>query len=503
MDSFDSQDVANRLAGATHDTVSVDVSADGLSVLAANGRNATVWSFETGNPLTPCEHLDAVSCAAFSPDGNLVVTGSNDEVVRVWTADGARLVKVFAARFELVQGKLCAPGENYTQKRSQKKTSHHSVRDVAWSSSGARVVAACWDRMVRVWDFSSSALLCTMQGHAHCPTAVTFSSDDLEVIATGDDGTVRVWDAPPARVDEMTALAESYPRSAGSAPKSRGHHTLAIVLPPKVTLSDAASGNQLKTLCCTGEIVAAGSVDGGVYLWDSKGYSPLGCLRCPSNSKVPLCGPTRGGKPLRLPGSNAKAVQAAVTSVAGSPDGALLAVTYADRWLRIWQLASGAVIGAMRMPRHCAAVSFSRNRAVPRLAVACASEVRWYDLLAWKGLVQFYPGLLESVFLPEHVPTKAEIMAEQKKEDDDKPDAIFSRAVSRGLATPATVASMRKSIDAGELDEQFYAQIWQALTHSSIKICTCSRHVFLRQFGPAQVPMQSLHHDCFLVRLSF
>jgi hypothetical protein len=163
---------------------------------------------------------------------------------------------------------------------------------------------------------------------------------------------------------------------------------------------------------------------------------------------------------LRLPETNAKSAQAAVTSVAVSPDGALLAVTYADRWLRIWQLTSGAAIGAMRMPRHCAAVSFSRNQAVPRLAVACASEVRWYDLLAWKGLTQFYPGILESACLPQHVPTKTEILAEQKKQNDDKPEAIFSRAVSRGLATPATVATMRKSIDAGELDEQFYAQIW-------------------------------------------
>ena len=459
MDSFDSQDVANRLAGAAHDTVSVDVSPDGRSVLAANGRNATVWSFETGNPQTPCEHLDVVSCAAFSPDGNLVATGSNDEVVRVWTANEASLVKVFAARFELVQGKLCAPGENYAQKKSQKKSSHHAVRDVAWSSCGRRVAAACWDRMVRVWDVQSSALLCTMHGHAHWLTAVAFSSDDKEVIAAGDDGTVRVWDAPSGRVDEMTALVESYPRSAGSAPKSRAHHTLAIVLPPKVTLTDAASGNQLKTLCCTDGIVAAGSADGGVYLWHSKGYVPLGCFQPPPHSELPLCGPTRSN-PLRLLGPTTESAQAAVTSVAASPDGALLAVAYANRWLRIWQLASGAAIGAMRMPRVCAAVAFSPNRAEPRLVVACASEVRWYDLLAWKGMAQFYPGILESAFLPQKIPTKAEILAEQKRQDDDQPDAIFARAVSRGLATPATVATMRKSIDAGELDEQFYAQIW-------------------------------------------
>lgn len=459
MDSFDSQDVSNRLAGAAHDTVSIDVSPDGLSALAANGRNATVWSFETGNPQAPCEHLDAVSCAMFSPDGNLVATGSNDEVVRVWTADGATLLKVLAARFELVQGKLCAPGEIYSQKKAQKKSSHHAVRGVAWSSCGGRVAAACWDRMVRVWDVTSSALLCTLHGHAHCPTAVAFNADDTEVIAAGDDGTVRVWDAPPIRVDETAELAASYPRSAGSAPKSRVRHTLAIVLPPKVTLNDAASGNRLKSLCCTEDIVAAGSEDGGVYLWDGKGYTPLGCFRSSPHSDSPLCGPAGRTTSSKLLVSTAGSVQAAVISVAASPDGTLLAVAYADRWLRIWQLSSGAAVGAIRMPRQCAAVAFSRDRAVPRLAVACASEVRWYDLFTWKGMSQFYPGIMETAFLPQHVPTKAEVLAEQKKRDEDRADAIFARAVSRGLATPATVATMRKSIEAGELTEDHYASI--------------------------------------------
>ena len=43
--------------------------------------------------------------------------------------------------------------------------------------------------------------------------------------------------------------------------------------------------------------------------------------------------------------------QPSVTSVAASPDGMLLAATYADRWLRIWQVSSGAAIGANNSQR--------------------------------------------------------------------------------------------------------------------------------------------------------
>ena len=405
MDSFDSQDVAIRLANAAHDTIGVDVSPDGMYVLAASGRNATVWSVESNNPLEPCEHLDDVSCASFSPDGTMIVTGSNDEVARVWTVHG-ELVNVFAARFELVQGKLRAPGEIFSKPKI--KTSDHKVRSVAWSTAGTRVAAACWDRMVRVWDASSAALLCTLHGHAHCPTAVAFAPGDEEIIAAGDDGTVRVWDAPPARVDQTAALAASYPRSAGSAPKSRGSHTLAIVLPPKVSLTEAVAGGKLKSLCCTNDIVAAGSEDGSVYLWSRGSYTPLGSFYCPASSKIPLCSPAKPEMSLKLLAS-AGVAMSAVTSVAASPDGALLAATYADRWLRVWQIATGEAVGAMRMPRLCAGVAFSGDRASPRLAVACGSELRWYDLYAWTGLSPHYPGLMQHVYKPLPVVTKTQV----------------------------------------------------------------------------------------------
>ena len=403
MDSFDSQDVAIRLANAG-DTISVDVSPDGMYVLAASGRNATVWSVESNNPLEPAEHLADVSCASFSPDGTMIVTGSNDEVVRVWTVHG-ELVKVFAARFELVQGKLRAPGEVFSKRKVE--TGDRKVRGVAWSTAGTRVAAACWDRMVRVWDVSSAALLCTLHGHAHCPTAVVFAPGDEEIIAAGDDGTVRVWEAPPARVDETAELAASYPRSAGSAPKSRGSHTLAIVLPPKVSMSEAVTGGKLKSLCCTNNVVAAGSEDGNVYLWSRGSYAPLGSLYCPASSTIPLCSPAKSDTSFVL--GSAGVPLPSVTSVASSPDGALIAATYADRWLRIWQVATGVAVGAMRMPRVCAGVAFSGDRANPRLAVACGSELRWYDIFAWQGLSAHYPGLMEHVYQPLPVVTKTQV----------------------------------------------------------------------------------------------
>ncbi len=60
-------------------------------VTASRDRTARVWDALTGQPLTPpLPHDRAVSRAAFSPDGHRVLTVSQDNLTRVWDADTGR-----------------------------------------------------------------------------------------------------------------------------------------------------------------------------------------------------------------------------------------------------------------------------------------------------------------------------------------------------------------------------------------------------------------------------
>ncbi|KYF94708.1 hypothetical protein BE20_05765 [Sorangium cellulosum] len=63
---------------------------------------------------------------AFSPDGTRIATGSQDDTVRVWHADGAGEPLVLRA-------------------------SDAPINAVAFSPDGQRIVAAADDRVVRVW----------------------------------------------------------------------------------------------------------------------------------------------------------------------------------------------------------------------------------------------------------------------------------------------------------------------------------------------------------------
>ena len=111
---------------------------------------------------------------AFSPDGMLLVTGSDDGIVRVWKA---------------ASGKAVAELSGHTD----------YVRAVAVGPDGTLIASASDDYSVRVWQseadgsFSEKAVL---SGHVDWVRAVAFSPDGTLIASGSDDGVVFLWDVP-------------------------------------------------------------------------------------------------------------------------------------------------------------------------------------------------------------------------------------------------------------------------------------------------------------------
>ena len=120
-------------------------------------------------PLLTIPTSGRVTCIGLSPDGNQIVSGSDDKSVRVWDANTGEQLR------EL-----------------QGHTS--SVISVAFSHDGNRIVSGSYDNSVRVWDAKTGEQLRELQGHTSSVYSVAFSHDGNRIVSGSDDNSVQVWD---------------------------------------------------------------------------------------------------------------------------------------------------------------------------------------------------------------------------------------------------------------------------------------------------------------------
>jgi hypothetical protein len=117
-------------------------------------------------------HRGEVSFAAFSPNGQRVITASADKTARVWNVDGSDRPVVLGGH-------------------------EGSVLSAEFSADGQRVVTASDDKTARVWNVDGSGTLVVLWGHEGGVLSAKFRADGQRVVTASDDKTARVW-APSA-----------------------------------------------------------------------------------------------------------------------------------------------------------------------------------------------------------------------------------------------------------------------------------------------------------------
>lgn len=129
--------------------------------------------------LTLVGHEDTVFSVAYSPDGRLLATASQDGTARLWDAATGKTLQVLRG---------------------------HSteVTSVAFAPDGRRLASGNEDRTIRIWDAVTGDSVRVLEGHKDHVLAIAFSPDGRLLASGGRDRTVRIWD--PATGGGVTTL---------------------------------------------------------------------------------------------------------------------------------------------------------------------------------------------------------------------------------------------------------------------------------------------------------
>ena len=170
----------------------VAINADGTLVAAGWGSGVQVWSTQTGEQVqtleTYCEdptltskaacdearedwlgHDEDVTSLAFSPDGELLATGSADTTVIFW---------------ELETGEVASASVGHWA----------AVTTMTFADDGAMMLSGGADYKTRDLRVAGGKSTAIFEGHLSDVQGVAYGPSDESIITAGDDGTVRVWE---------------------------------------------------------------------------------------------------------------------------------------------------------------------------------------------------------------------------------------------------------------------------------------------------------------------
>ena len=119
-------------------------------------------------------HENAITAEGFSPNGDMLATGSETGQVKVW---------------KLLNG-VCL--RRFDNAHSQ------AVHSIAFSRDSTQVLTASFDETVRIHGLRSGNMLKEFRGHNGHVNAAIFSPDGAKVISSSCDGTLRLWSTKTA-----------------------------------------------------------------------------------------------------------------------------------------------------------------------------------------------------------------------------------------------------------------------------------------------------------------
>ncbi|MFS8877985.1 protein kinase domain-containing protein [Synechococcus sp. H55.11] len=258
----------------------------------------------------------AITALAISPDGDLLVAGGDDGVIRFWDPQAGQLLQSWAGH-------------------------EGSIETLAISPDGTFLVSGGADKTVRVWDLvtlGDGVPRLQLQGHTELINSVAISPDGRWIASGSADRTIRLWQAEDGQL-VRTIDSAAHPVTQGSgitavafAPsgvaekRSPPWILVAANGDPTVHLWDPGSGALLKTLEADypieqvllspdGRHLLAASAS-GVWIWN------VGTGSLERTLAQPLSG---------------------LATLALSPDGRLLAsgTDHRAQQIKLWDLGSG------------------------------------------------------------------------------------------------------------------------------------------------------------------
>ncbi|KAJ9194927.1 hypothetical protein DTO164E3_7131 [Paecilomyces variotii] len=184
-----------------------------------------VYNYNTSEKITSFEaHPDYIRSIAVHPTQPFVLTASDDMTIKLWDWDkGWKCVQVFEGHNHYVMGLAINPKDtntfasaclDRTVKIWSLGSSHPNFTLEAHETKGVNhvdyypqadkpyLLTTSDDKTVKVWDYTTKALIATLEGHTSNVSFACYHPELPVIISGSEDGTIKIWHANTYRLEQ-------------------------------------------------------------------------------------------------------------------------------------------------------------------------------------------------------------------------------------------------------------------------------------------------------------
>ncbi|WP_066377988.1 nSTAND1 domain-containing NTPase [Anabaena sp. CA = ATCC 33047] len=279
--------------------------------------------------------------ASFSPDGKMLVSVSQDNIIQLWSLDGKKLKKNFTSNLSSVDsinfspnGKMLAlagNNDNFIEfwnldgedKPRTLKGKLSKTNSVSFSPDGTMLALGSNDGIIQLWNLDSNEVK-TFTTNLKI-NSVSFSPDGTMLALGSNDGIIQLWDF---RSNEIKNFNSKYKIKNVS------------FSPDGTMLASVSTGIIQLWSIQTGEKIGAGRELVGDVDWVSRvSFSQDGKMLASGgyNGIIKIWDTETGKELLSIQGSRGR-TGASIMDITFSPNGKMLASVDDDKFIKLWNL---------------------------------------------------------------------------------------------------------------------------------------------------------------------
>lgn len=309
-------------------------------------------------------HAMRVDGLAFSPDGQLVATGSADNSVKLWDVNSYRELRTLAGHVRGVKAVAFSPDGRWLASGSidgtikvwdvsggqelRSMSGNGSITTLTFSRDGRMLATGNMERSVRIFDPMTGDVLRNFTGHSDKITCLAFSPDNKLIASGSDDKTIMLWDVTGGRDvrtfkghgDKISAIIFS----------SDNKMLASASLDGKIKLWQPSTGREQRSIDGPGKVLAL------AFTADMTAV-----VAAMANNTISRWSLLTGREGPRAASKGEGDVLEAI-SICFSPDGRRLASSTGDKTVQIRDVESGQKLGTLATHSYGVyATAFSPN----------------------------------------------------------------------------------------------------------------------------------------------